>query len=96
MLGLASHQVNFKLPMRPLTGSAVVAQGNGYSYENGVKVPGLHVLLAKLDSANAAQYNANAKTFFNQYLTQSIPHTTRGLAYPYHWGEFSFISGLWC
>ena len=62
-------------------------QGNGYSYENGVKVPGLHVLLAKLDSANAAQYNANAKTFFNQYLTQSIPHTPRGLAYPYHWGE---------
>ena len=65
-------------------------QGNGYSYENGVKVPGLHVLLAKLDSANAAMYTANAKTFFNQYLTQSIPHTTRGLAYPYHWGTQAY------
>ncbi|KAK9830768.1 hypothetical protein WJX74_006277 [Apatococcus lobatus] len=84
---------NYLSDARKYYAQAVSQQGNGYSYENGVKVPGLHVLLAKLDSANAAQYNANAKTFFNQYLTQSIPHTTKGLAYPYHWGAIRPATG---
>ena len=34
----------------------------------------------------ALYLQANAKQFFDQYLQLTIPHTTRGLAYAYHWG----------
>lgn len=49
----------------------------GYTYEVGMKAPALHVLMAQIDPANAANYGKNAMTFFNQYLTQSIPHTQK-------------------
>jgi len=49
----------------------------GYTYEVGQKAPALHVLMSEIDPANAAQYGQNAMTFFNQYLTQSIPHTAK-------------------
>jgi hypothetical protein len=42
--------------------------------------------MSEIDPANAATYGQNAMTFFNQYLTQSIAHTPKGLAYPFHWG----------
>lgn len=58
----------------------------GYTYEVGQKAPALHVLMSEIDPTNAATYDQNAMTFFNQYLTQSIAHTPKGLAYPFHWG----------
>ncbi len=57
-----------------------------YSFETGEKGPALNVLMAAIDPANAAEYNANAANFFNLYLQQTIPYTPGGLAYPYHWG----------
>ena len=47
----------------------------GYTYEVGLKEPALHILMAEIDPQNAATYNQNAESFFNQYLTQSIPFT---------------------
>lgn len=67
-------------------GQCCSAGNTGYTYEVGLKAPALHVLMSQIDPANAATYGQNAQTFFNQYLTQSIPHTQKGLAYPYHWG----------
>jgi hypothetical protein len=49
----------------------------GYTYEVGQKAPALHVLMSEIDPSNAATYGQNAMTFFNQYLTQSIPHTPK-------------------
>lgn len=49
----------------------------GYTYEVGMKAPALHVLMTEIDPQNAASYAQNAETFFNQYLTQSVPHTTK-------------------
>lgn len=46
------------------------------------------MLMAAIDPANAAAYNANAKAFFTLYLDQIIRYTPGGLAFPYHWGAF--------
>lgn len=35
---------------------------------------------------NRGEYMSNSRRFFNQYLSLSIPHTPKGLAYPFHWG----------
>ncbi|KAK9789217.1 hypothetical protein WJX73_008956 [Symbiochloris irregularis] len=73
----------------------------GYTFEVGEKTPALHVLLAQLDPSDNGQYKSNAQTFFQQYLTQQIPHTPRGAAYPYHWGALrpamstSFLAQLY-
>ncbi len=45
----------------------------GYSFETGEKGPGLNVLMGDIDPANAADYRANAKQFFDLYLQQTIP-----------------------
>lgn len=45
----------------------------------------VQVLMAEVDSANAAKYQADSKMFLDLYLKQTIPHTPHGLAYPYHW-----------
>lgn len=50
---------------------------SGYTYEVGQKAPALHVLMSEIDPSSAATYGQNAMTFFNQYLTQSIPHTKK-------------------
>lgn len=62
------------------------AGNTGYTYELGLKAPALHIVMSEIDPQNAASYAQNARTFFDQYLTQSIAHTAKGLAYPYHWG----------
>jgi Glycosyl hydrolase family 9 len=45
----------------------------GYSFETGEKGPGLNVLMGDIDPDNAADYQSNAKQFFDQYLGQTIP-----------------------
>ena len=58
-------------------GQCCTGSNTGYTYEVGMKAPALHILMAQIDPTNAAKYGANAMTFFNQYLTQSIPHTQK-------------------
>mmetsp|Transcript_6836 Transcript_6836/g.19716 ORF Transcript_6836/g.19716 Transcript_6836/m.19716 type:complete len:804 (+) Transcript_6836:5446-7857(+) len=58
----------------------------GYSFETGEKLPGLQVLMADVDPTKAAAYQADSKVFLDLYVKQTIPHTPKGLAYPYHWG----------
>lgn len=67
-----------------------------YSFETGEKGPALNVLMAAIDPANAAAYNANAKAFFRIYLEQIIPYTPGGLAFPYHWGAFRPTTQVTC
>lgn len=52
------------------------------------KRPGLSVLLAAL--TNDKVYLNDAQTYFDAHLNQQVPHTPRGLAYPYHWGGGRF------
>lgn len=56
----------------------------GYSFETGEKLPGLQVLMADVDPTKAAAYQADSKVFLDLYVKQTIPHTPKGLAYPYH------------
>ena len=53
------------------------------TFELNNRRPALSVLLARSDYA---KYAKDAAAYFNAYLTQKVPHTARGLAYPYSWG----------
>lgn len=44
------------------------------------------ILALKYFLVRAANYSANAHAFLGNYLVQTIPHTTKGLAYPSHLG----------
>lgn len=68
--------------MQMYYGQCCSAGNTGYTYEVGAKAPALHVLMSEIDPANAASYAQNAQTFFNQYLTQSIPHTQKAGFFP--------------
>lgn len=60
--------------------------GLGYVFNTNSKGPALHTLMYWLDAGQRGKYMSNARGFLNQYLSMGIPHTPKGLAYPFHWG----------
>lgn len=63
-------------------------EGPGYTLNTNDKGPALHVLMYWQDTApkRSEKYLQANRAFFYQYLTQTIPHTPKGLAYAFHWG----------
>lgn len=58
----------------------------GYHADGKFMYPYLHVLLARVDTANRGTYISKANQFLNQYADGGIPRTFRGFSYPFHWG----------
>lgn len=58
----------------------------GYIFTTNDKGPALHPLMYWVDEARRKVYMKGNYAFFYQYLEQTIFHTPRGLAYPFHWG----------
>jgi endoglucanase len=69
-----------------------LGHGCGWAYSWDEKGPALHVLLSTIDSDTERRkyYDSRAVEYFNRYLPgplRLIPHTPRGLAFPFHWGK---------
>lgn len=69
-------------------------EGPGYTLTTNDKGPALHVLMYWQDVAKSEKYMKANRAFFYQYLTQSIPHTPKGLAYAFHWGALRVATNV--
>ncbi|GMH40067.1 hypothetical protein BSKO_07971 [Bryopsis sp. KO-2023] len=82
----ASGNKKYRKDARTFYDSFVARFGYGWALTTNDKTPALHTLMYQVDPARKAKYHVGAKILYDQYLEQRVPHTPKGLAYPFHWG----------
>jgi hypothetical protein len=84
-LHLATNESSYLAHAEALYATHILYGGWGYSWDE--KGPGIHLLLMKAN--NSELYHFHARQYFSAWMPgplRTIPHTPKGLAYPYHWG----------
>lgn len=90
----ATDNKKYRNQARTFYDSFVARFGYGWALTTNDKTPALHTLMYQVDPARKERYHVGAKILYDQYLELRVPHTPKGLAYPFHWGASRAASNI--